>query len=268
MKKLLIGISIIVIGIIPILLFINTRKKDTEDYNFLETMEYLPSQKVEKSNENKIIIIFGKLQVESNAKDEDFNINIDSPIIRRNVEYYKENNGTYKWELQKEITDKYKYKTEEFYGELSLGEFKIDPSKLIDLLTLDYYSDYSRAEILNSNFELEEHKNGPSYLTKALNIKDGSKDSQYKDSMRIYYEYIDKNRIGTKTIVGVQKDGLLTSTNEFEMHIYEGVKNKTEIINDLYKPHTLLNFIYIIIFIICEIIGILTIKKWIKERKK
>lgn len=259
MKKLIIGIFLILIGFFCFYGFVKIRKNDLKKLDYLNSANYLPSQKVLEENEGKLVILSGKFELQDQAKDEEFRLSLPSPLIVRFVEYYKKTDNGYRWEVQYETNETYKYKKEIFYGSVTLGEFTITNDTLLSLSSNTPYNGFTKGDANDLGLKIEEHKNGETYLTEAYNIKNEDNNSDYEDAMRIYYQYYDPDKVGTKTIIGIQKGNNIVSTDDFTLKVYDGIKNQTDIVKDLYKPNTSGNLFTIGSFILFEIFGIILI---------
>ena len=74
--------------------------------------------------------------------------------------------------------------------------------------------------------------------------------------MRIYYTYYDMSKNETKTIVGVQRDHNIISTDEFEVQVFDGTQTQTEIVNSLKKYNTSGQLFSLGAFLLFEIFGV------------
>lgn len=256
MEKVGIGIVLILIGLFCLYGFVSININESRNDKKLEDMIYLTKNEYLEENENKIVILAGDFKIQELASDPEFDIDVLSPLIIRYVEYYKEKDGNYRWEVQYSTDETYKYKKEIFYGSVVLGDFEITGDTLEKMSNNKPYQGFSKYDAEKYNLKLEEHKNSSTYLTEAPEVRNEDNNPKYKDKMRLYYTYYDTSKKETKTVVGIQKDHNIVSTDDFEVKVYDGVKTQTEIMNDLRKTNPNGQLFSLGAFIIFEILGI------------
>ena len=222
MKKLVIGCILILIGFFCLYGYVSIKITESKTNKKLDEIVFLSKNEYLEENENKIVILSGIFIPKELASDDKFNTDILSPVIIRFVEYYKKIDDKYRWEVQYEETEKYKYKKEIFTGSVSLGEFEIKGDTLVKMSNNKPYQGFNKYDAEQYNLKLEEHKNTSTYLTEAPEIRNEDNNPKYEDKMRIYYTYYDMSKNETKTIVGVQRDHNIISTDEFEVQVFDG----------------------------------------------
>ena len=256
MKKVIIGIILILIGLFCLYGFISIKITESKEGKKLEDIILLAKNEYLEENENKIVILSGKVEANELVNDDKFNTNIISPLIIRYVEYYKEKDGNYRWEVQYEETEQYKYKKEIFSGSVKIGDFIITGDTLVKMSNNKPYQGFNKYDAEQYNLKLEEHKNSSTYLTEAPSVRNDDNNPKYKDKMRIYYEYYDVSNTESKTIVGTQKDHNIVSTDDFEVKVYDGIKTQSEIINELKKTNPSGQLFSLGAFLLFEIFGV------------
>lgn len=256
MKKTIIGGILILIGLFCLYGYVSIKISESKANRKLEDIVFLSKNEYLEENENKLVILSGQFIPKELATDDQFNTNIISPVITRFVEYYKKIDDNYRWEVQYEESEKYKYKKEIFTGSVSLGEFTITGDTLIKMSNNKPYQGFNKYDAEQYNLKLEEHKNTSTYLTEAPNVKNEDNNSKYEDKMRIYYTYYDMSQVESKTIVGTQRDHNIVSTDDFEVQVYDGTKSQTEVINSLRKTNTSGELFSLGAFLLFEIFGV------------
>ncbi len=238
MKKTIIGGILILIGLFCLYGYISINISESKNNKKIEDIVFLSKNEYLEENENKLVILSGQFIPKDLATDKEFNTDIISPVITRFVEYYKKQGDNYRWEVQYEDSEQYKYKKEIFTGSVSLGEFTISGDTLIKMSNNKPYQGFNKYDAEQYNLKLEEHKNASTYLTEAPNVKNEDNNPKYEDKMRIYYTYYDMSQVESKTIVGTQRDHNIVSTDDFEVQVFDGTKSQTEVINSLKKQNT------------------------------
>ena len=173
--KKIIYIAVLVITIIGAILVFTSEGSKKKIEEIISEVVVLEEAKVLPENEGKLVLISGKLTGnDTNVKDEDFNIEVNTPYLKRDVEIYElksvlsgkynfewkktgsvgpqqldnkdeEDTNTY-WNTKQHIEDK------EYFGDANLGDFVISSDRVKALGTNARYTNFTDEDVSNITF--------------------------------------------------------------------------------------------------------------------
>ena len=239
MLKKIIGIILVIIGAgLGFLLFMNNDDKTRE--SMMKDAVYVENGKLLKTNEGRIVIVTGKPVMLEGAVDTDLNLSFNTPFIYRTLQIYK-NVGSVsekkmKWTSTNfvkrgntKITD-----GKSFYGIIKLGDYIIGGTILSNIGTSSSFTNFSESAARRLGFKIQ-NVAGNQYLSEAL-VGGGINDRGnflYEGRIRIHYDYIDMNKVGEKTFVGIQKGNRLISKDEDEIiygEVFDGILTRDRVL--------------------------------------
>lgn len=192
--KKIIYIVILVITLIGAILVFSSEGSKKRIEEIISEVVVLEEAKVLPENEGKLVLISGKLTGnDTNVKDEDFNIEVNTPYLKRDVEIYElksvlsgkysfewkktgnvgpleidkkdENDTNTYWNTKQHIEDK------EYFGNANLGDFVISSDRVKALGTNARYTNFTDEDVTNITF------------AKQIFMIDGNYDRYDRDSL-------------------------------------------------------------------------------------
>lgn len=243
--------------------------------NYIE----ISSDKVDKRNDGELVVTSGKLDYEPKSlTDEEFNINVETPLLERTVEVYQwvetkeeDDKTTYSYEKQweEDLIDSSDFNTKENHTNpttieyesktyetdtLSVGAFTLEEEFKNLLRTNKNYTDYSNVT-LKEGYSI----NGK-YITNSQDINN----PQIGD-VRISYKYASYKNV---TVLGEQRSRTIisyrtkqrTSVNK----LTSGIKSADQMIDSIEKANGIMKWIkrligyFLIVGGLTSILNILT----------
>ena len=235
------------------------------------------ANKIDSSNNRNLINVSGNISYEGEASDKEFNLNVDTAILKRNVEVFvwiqetETNNGkttyTYRQKWMNELVDSSKFEIKDRYenpksisyanksfyaNDAKLGAFKLNDKILEKLET---------KELDLSNITLKKLPKGFSvsgnYITNSKNIESPS-----VGDIRISYTYNAQKEI---TIFGKQDDETITEYETEDdnqiLDVLSGIKTGEDVVDTYKKGNFFRNNFFILASLILSVIGIIFLMK-------
>ena len=233
--------------------------------------------KIDSNNNRNLINVSGNISYEGDANDNDFNLKVDTAILKRNVEVFvwiqetEVNSGkttyTYRQKWMNELVDSSKFEIKDRYenpkninyanksfyaSNAKLGAFKLNDKVLEKLET---------KELDLSNIALKKLPKGFSisgnYITNSKNIESPS-----IGDIRISYTYNTQKEI---TIFGMQDDETITEYETEDdtqiLDVLSGMKTGEEVVDTYKKSNYFRNNFFILTSLGLSVIGIIFLMK-------
>lgn len=234
MLKKIIGIVLVVIGAgLGFLLFRDDG--DKLKASMMKDAVYAENGKVLPANEGKVVIVPGKPVMLERAVDKDLNLAFNTPFIKRHLQIYKNVGSASERKMRWTTPTSVKRgnvkisNNTNFYGSLKIGDFIIGGTFLANLGTSPF-TNFSESAARRLGFKIQDDA-GNQYLTEAL-VKDLDSFT-YEGRIRIRYDYLDMNKVGEKTFVGIQKGNrLLFKDDTFTGEIHDGILVKDRVLQN------------------------------------
>lgn len=207
MAKKIIGIVLIAIGIFTAFFGVKAMNDAPEAAEKLESAVYVADAKVYPENEGKLVIVPGKLNPQATVVDKVTGLEL--PTIKATKQKWKavgvkaEDIG-YDWSWTSDGMN------ETFYGEATVGDFKLNEGMLSGLSVSVEYDDFSSSQLNAAG--LMEYSGY--VITDGVYIDDNKGGyTKYKDdyegAVRYKYKIMPMDGELEYTFVGVQKNGAL-----------------------------------------------------------
>ena len=277
-KNLYTGVFFIAIScfLFGITVFLNLKENELAS-ELNQKYTDVDANKIDNSNNRNLINISGNISYEGEASDKEFNLNVDTAILKRNVEVFvwiqetETNNGkttyTYRQKWMNELVDSSKFEIKDRYenpksisyanksfyaNDTKLGAFKLNDKILEKLET---------KELDLSNITLKKLPKGfnvsGNYITNSKNIESPS-----VGDIRISYTYNAQKEI---TIFGKQDDETITEYETEDdnqiLDVLSGIKTGEDVVNTYKKGNYFRNNFFIITSLILSVIGIIFLMK-------
>lgn len=172
MKKLSVRVVVFLVIFIYVISrhFLNMAKEGGKTVSLVDKeVIVLNSTKLDKKNNGKLVLVSGSVTTSNKAMDSEFLVDVDSPILEREVWMYKKFENISEevevdWQktydsdtlINKNTNNEFNnpvraIDNELFYGKVMLGDFEIDFSKKKIQNKKTYYSTNSSYEVLSSD---------------------------------------------------------------------------------------------------------------------
>ncbi len=235
------------------------------------------ADKIDSSYNGNLINVSGNISYEGEANDKEFNLNVDTAILKRNVEVFvwiqetEINNGkttyTYRQKWMNELVDSSKFEIKDRYenpksisyanksfyaNDAKLGAFKLNDKILEKLETKELDLSNITLKKLPKSFSVSGN-----YITNSKNIESPS-----VGDIRISYAYNAQKEI---TIFGKQDDETITEYETEDdnqiLDVLSGIKTGEDVVDTYKKGNYFRNNFFIITSLILSVIGIIFLMK-------
>lgn len=277
-KNLYTGVFFIAISCLMFGLTVFLNVKENELANELnQKYTDVDADKIDSSNNGNLINVSGNISYEGEANDKEFNLNVDTAILKRNVEVFvwiqetETNNGkttyTYRQKWMNELVDSSKfeikdryenpksisYANKSFYADnVKLGVFKLDDKILEKLKTKELDLSNINLKKLPKGFNISGN-----YITNSKNIESPS-----VGDIRISYTYNTQKEI---TVFGEQDDETITEYETEDdnkiLDVISGIKTGEEVVDTYKKSNYFRNNFFILTSLALSVIGIILLMK-------
>ena len=235
MLKKIIGIILVIIGAgLGFLLFMDNNDKTRE--SMMKDAVYVENGKLLKTNEGRIVVVTGKPVMLEGAVDTDLNLSFNTPFICRHLQIYKNVGSVSEKKMQWTSTTFVKRGNtkisdgKSFYGSIKLGDYIIGGTFLSNMGTSPF-TNFSESAARRLGFKIQ-NVAGDQYLSEALVGGIGGRGSFLDEGrIRIRYDYLDMNKVGEKTFVGIQKgNGLILKDDIFYGEVFDGILTRDRVL--------------------------------------
>lgn len=231
------------------------------------------SEKVDASNEGKLVATSGKVKNEQELVDSLFGVNVKTPLLKRIVEVYQweeesetdsDNNTTYNYKKvwSSDLIDSsnfhntsghtnptYKeYQDEEYTSSLvNVGAFELSQEQIRSLSTNGTYNGFNEEIVAAMNYTISGN-----YIT---NTKDMN--NPQIGEFRIHYEY---NNSTDLSVLAVQRGNsfidFVSKAGKTVNRVMDGVKSGEEMINIIKTENKILKWVLRLVGVILVISGV------------
>lgn len=277
-KNLYTGVFFIAIScfLFGITVFLNLKENELAS-ELNQKYTDVDANKIDSSNNRNLINVSGNISYEGEASDKEFNLNVDTAILKRNVEVFvwiqetETNNGkttyTYRQKWMNELVDSSKFEIKDRYenpksisyvnksfyaNDAKIGAFKLNDKILEKLETKELDLSNITLKKLPKGFSVSEN-----YITNSKNIESPS-----VGDIRISYTYNAQKEI---TIFGKQDDETITEYETEDdnqiLDVLSGIKTGEDVVDTYKKGNYFRNNFFIITSLILSVIGIIFLMK-------
>lgn len=240
MKEILFKIVyLLIVLFISFFGFKSSLQKNNTYKDILKEVVVLEGTKILPENEGKLVLISGKLESEDILEFNNFDIKVETPILKSRVEmlqYVKDGSGKgviQRWSnkepelsVRDEETGRTYYnevkelKDEAIYGNAKLGEFELGPEVL---------------QIINTNTIYTDLKDIGDYRVLKEGELTNSSEEEAPGDYKITFRYLDLEEDYDYTLIGKQVNNTLTEYElELGTYFFKSYKGKLTF-DDIYK---------------------------------
>lgn len=249
------GIVLLIVGVFFGFIAIKMQFFDAPlQESIAEDIIFVGEEGVLPENDGKIIIVNGRLDLLTPVYDDNLGVTIQSPAASRNSLIYKKPSIM---DNEKRLDEEEwnSGPSEEYLGQVMIGDFTLSGDLTRVLPKEAVYSDYNHRELEDAGLYLKED----SSWTQKYFLEERPRDIRY------YYGYFDMDKHDLMTIIGRQDGDKLELVADLKAHsVMDGKLDKEGLVKYMTKANNTAGIFYLILTLVFLALAIWRINKWRK----
>lgn len=271
--------KIIYFALVVLLIFLTVKgfNQSNGASEVAEKMVVLENSEVVEENEGKLVLVTGKITPKDTLKFEEYQIEVQSPVLERKVEMYQyvqdvdeDDRDIVKkmWSddfPEEEVYDDVKkenynnpnmrVESETLYGEAYLGKFLLDKEVTKKLRTNETYTnlkDVSDFKVVDGN-----------------TLTNVQEDTTKIGDLKLQFTYLDLEKAGDYTILGKQSGDKIVEYKLDKglslLKVLEGIKTKEDVLEQISKERKMGAYGPLVALVVLLLLGFLSLRRSIKQ---